>query len=56
MEVKVTCRECKSWNYNKHPNTKTMQFPCGCTIYKGLGKSPWDYCSRGVKSDDKPSS
>lgn len=51
----ITCQDCKSWNYNKFPNTREMQFPCGCTVYKGLGKTPQDYCSRGEKDGNKTS-
>lgn len=51
----VICRDCKSWNYNKFPNAREMQFPCGCTVYKGLGKTPQDYCSRGEKDGNKTS-
>lgn len=45
--VKVRCEGCALWNYNKFPNAKVMGLPCGCTVYKGLGRAPNKYCSEG---------
>lgn len=55
MEVKTFCKDCRLWNYNKYPNAEIMRLPCGCTVFKGLGKSPRDYCSKGDKDGSKTS-
>ena len=48
----VYCGNCANWNYNKFPNAKAMGIPCGCTIFRGLGRAPYEYCSRGEEYAD----
>lgn len=55
MQVKTFCKECKKWNHNKFPMAKVLDMPRECTVYKGLGRTPHDYCSKGDKDGSKTS-
>ena len=50
--IKVRCKDCPNWNWNKFPNAEPMGIPCGCTIFRGLGRSPREYCSKGEEYAD----